>query len=522
MAVDLDSGTGLFDRLGKIGYLLNTINSRFGGSSAGDFPVELNDILVKYDSAGNAIRRTVEDLLPEFVIFQTLPSSFRTALRTAAENTLIEMVDADNPLTERSVDAALAELIEQMVDNAESVDASAVSATINVEGTRGLAITAATQADPVEITSNGHGLANGDVVSIYGVAGMTEINNRRFTIAGVTANTFDLVGEDGTGHTAYSAGGRWSANFSNAEPIVSLIDSQGKTLENALAESIVWKINSNATAGGESGSATGEVNQAADPLEHLWPDGSGATGVLTIQNPSDDPVLTNGDFQDFTVTDTPDSWTIDTGSAGSDVLESTSVYRGSKCLEIAGDGATLTALSQDITSVGLSSRTPLPVSVRVKVDAVPSTGTLVIDLYDGSAVIADDEGNNNSLSIDLTAATTSYLPYTTFFRLPEPLPATIKLRLRLSVAIENAKSAIIDDVYLGDDDAAIQLYDGGPYLAAVIGSVNAAIDDKWTFDISNDGAGAFQRLFRRLFQQPTRLLPSNAAGGETVSDGLIA
>lgn len=82
-----------------------------------------------------------------------------------------------------------------------------------------LTITGATQANPVVITSAGHGLSNGYTVLIEDVVGMTEINDRTFTVANVTTDTFELSGEDGTGHTAYSSGGtataQWDADASN-------------------------------------------------------------------------------------------------------------------------------------------------------------------------------------------------------------------------------------------------------------------------------------------------------------------
>jgi len=77
------------------------------------------------------------------------------------------------------------------------------------------AITGATQADPVVVTSNGHGLSNGDKVFITGVAGMTELNENQYLVANVTANTFELQDEDsnnidGTAFTAYTSGGTWT------------------------------------------------------------------------------------------------------------------------------------------------------------------------------------------------------------------------------------------------------------------------------------------------------------------------
>lgn len=72
------------------------------------------------------------------------------------------------------------------------------------------AITGATQANPVVITSNAHGLVNGEKVRITGVVGMTQINNLVFTVAGVTTNTFQLSGIDGTAYSAYTSGGTWT------------------------------------------------------------------------------------------------------------------------------------------------------------------------------------------------------------------------------------------------------------------------------------------------------------------------
>ena len=68
-------------------------------------------------------------------------------------------------------------------------------------------ITGATAANPVVITSNSHGFSNGDRVFIASVAGMVELNNREFTVANQTTNTFELSGIDGSAFTAYSSGG---------------------------------------------------------------------------------------------------------------------------------------------------------------------------------------------------------------------------------------------------------------------------------------------------------------------------
>ncbi len=77
-------------------------------------------------------------------------------------------------------------------------------------------ITAITKANPAVVTSTAHGLANGDVVKIAGVVGMTEVNGKVYVIKTVTANTFELTDTDSTGFTTYVSGGTASvAVFTN-------------------------------------------------------------------------------------------------------------------------------------------------------------------------------------------------------------------------------------------------------------------------------------------------------------------
>jgi len=100
-----------------------------------------------------------------------------------------------------------------------SGDADLVSfSAFRADGTA-TAITGATQDDndptPCTITSNGHGLANGDRVTIASVVGMTELNGNMYTVVGVTANTFGLTGIDASGYTAYGSGGTFTLHIGN-------------------------------------------------------------------------------------------------------------------------------------------------------------------------------------------------------------------------------------------------------------------------------------------------------------------
>jgi len=54
----------------------------------------------------------------------------------------------------------------------------------------------ATQANPVVILSTAHNFSNGDFVDIINVAGMTQLNGKRYKVAGKTTDNFSLTDED--------------------------------------------------------------------------------------------------------------------------------------------------------------------------------------------------------------------------------------------------------------------------------------------------------------------------------------
>lgn len=71
-----------------------------------------------------------------------------------------------------------------------------------------VAISGVTNANPgVVTTSSAHGYVDGDIVQIQDIVGMTEINDRVFTINVLTSTTFELNDENTSGYTTYSSGG---------------------------------------------------------------------------------------------------------------------------------------------------------------------------------------------------------------------------------------------------------------------------------------------------------------------------
>jgi hypothetical protein len=73
-------------------------------------------------------------------------------------------------------------------------------------------ITGATNANPVVVSSAGHGYSNGDEVFINSVGGMVELNGKSYLVKNVAAGTFEITDVDGnnidgTGFGIYTSGG---------------------------------------------------------------------------------------------------------------------------------------------------------------------------------------------------------------------------------------------------------------------------------------------------------------------------
>ena len=83
------------------------------------------------------------------------------------------------------------------------------------------AVTNITQANPAVLTYGGADTyANGDKVIVAGVSGMTQVNNREFTVANLNAgaNTLELAGVNSTGYGAFTAGGTVAEIYEIASP----------------------------------------------------------------------------------------------------------------------------------------------------------------------------------------------------------------------------------------------------------------------------------------------------------------
>lgn len=93
-----------------------------------------------------------------------------------------------------------------------TIDYSTAVDTPVFAGITNATITGITNANPAVVTSNAHGFTDGQTISITGVVGMTEVNDRTFVVQSATANTFELKGEDSTSYSVYTSGGTATRN----------------------------------------------------------------------------------------------------------------------------------------------------------------------------------------------------------------------------------------------------------------------------------------------------------------------
>jgi hypothetical protein len=335
----------------------------------------------------------------------------------------------------------------------------------------------------------------------------------------------------------------------NAVIVATIINGQGQTLQMVFPETLTFVCTADAQtgqriAGNEQVTVCG---QAAAPslLSPLYPAGSGTIANLFAvngaANNSQGNLLQNSDFVNFTTANNPDNWPIVTGVAGTNIFNgvtSGSYTPGGGALEFTGDGSTFISVAQPFntapttslglggTSAQLQPNTVYHINGWAKVSSTPSAGVLEFDLVNGSNVVINDgAGNPNSVSLNLTSVSTSYVNFNGSFRTPSVLPSTIKLRAWTSTKIDSGKSVIFGRVSLS---LAPQIYPGGLFLSIHSGNINlidGLTPDSWTIGITNtyttSGGGLMALFMDRTFGLRSLGLQIPYAASPTVVDGLV-
>ena len=300
-----------------------------------------------------------------------------------------------------------------------------------------------------------------------------------------------------------------AANVGNGKLVLSGNTVTGIPNETILNETIFLKCvqdQSGGTAGAESFVISGYPTSAP---ENYLPQGSGSQTV-TVSSESGNNLLVNGDFEKFTVTNTPDSWTVVAGTVGTNIFKDTTNLNG------AHSTAAL-RLTSDATATTITLKQVLPV-----VNMLPNTmycigGYLLKSSASGGTFIIRVTGTGltaaNLFSANPSTLTSSYVLHTLFFVTPTIIPPDYRVEITWTSA--NASSA---GTYVSLDDFSLSqtFVQGGVNGCLFRGSVDFVKNDTLTYATTNDNAGVIQTWMGRFYGVQ---LPSTG-GTPTILDSL--
>lgn len=447
-----DANTGVFTHIGKL-----IKHYDLFGTDLSNLAADRDEILDAFqlgdqDSAIDGLVNRYSTWENQYVQRRTQLARFITA-RLRDRVSVLEEIGA----TSDSLDEILPRLIDQMNTDSETVDTA---------GTKTVGTPAAAGGN----TGNGFSAATG------------------------TLDGFNSPGSrHGVGFPALAAYNGLTSEFILAETIT--LECIGDSFQDGRAEGAeTWEVRSNI----ENSSPHAVDTQA-----------SGEIGSITTH--AQHSIVQNQDFENFT-SNAPDSWDVDDGDAGTDILEETTaadVYHGSSALQYVGDGVQAThKISQTMTLSRLNANRMYYLSAHYKGEAGIAAGDLTIQ-FEGTGYTAS---GSEKISVNAAglAAATSYTQAGFFIVMPASLPSDFELVIKLENTLTNTKNVRIDNIQFGPVD-----YLAGFGLLVGRGSTPWVRGDTITITNNLATAGTFQRIFTRVYGYQ---LPSS--GTPTILDSL--
>lgn len=442
MTVALTGTGGAFTRLGAAAYLVNTLDTHVGSTTNSN----VSNIATEFASNEQPQFAAVWDARDQW---RTAGDQWRGDVFSLIQQGWIYQVDRDVTLLSLTLADAVAELIQQMKDSSDSLNAPTLGAT-------------------------------------------------------VTANV---------------------ANTGDTTLVTTTTDGDGLPLDCLFAETVRVRCTAASAASPFTETLECEGDPAVDATAYNWPQGSGTAAVLTTVDPAVDGLIANGDFEDFTVTNTPDSWTIAVGTVTTHVTRQASPRRTTEqyCVRLTSDGSTLVKLRQQFTST-LEPLTLYAVTFTAKINTADATGAFRVALVDsGGTVVNDAQGNANSSTVGVNGGSgigTSYTQFTAWFRTPAKAVSTWQLEFGFTTSPTSGRTVDVDLVSIATPT---QLYTGGPYAIAWGNATTPVVGDRWTIAYTNSlGTDSLVRNCDRFFGTRDLGLKFPTAASETVSDSLIA
>lgn len=296
------------------------------------------------------------------------------------------------------------------------------------------------------------------------------------------------------------------SNIGNASFSTYTLNPYGVQSDTIYTESVPITCTSASTPFAETFQAVGVV--AVPFTAYNWPQGSGATTTIIVTNPASTTLITDGVFANWTGSgnNTPVSWTIINGTAGTQVIRGTAPVRTgyTYSASIVSDGSSATQLTE---AISLQPNTVYAFSIQAKMSATDGSGVFRIALTDGSSILTNDASANLSQTYTMSSGTASttnvgsaYAVFTVYFQTPRYLPSTVYIQYGFSTAPGAAKTLSLT---MAAGVAATQLYNQGPYVTGFSGSIANQVGDVYTATYTNSlGTQSFVRGCQRVLNFP--------------------
>ena len=460
MAVTIAGTNGLFTRLGKLFFIAEKVEAH-QGTGSGSLADEIEDVVDTFNSAD---MHMVSDFTAKDAILshQKNAANIYNQISSTAKRTVIEMVNDDTTLNQKTLRKALEELIDQMGTSNDVADA-----------------------------------------------------------------VFSVAGDDAPAAITGTGDGKYFTSSSNGE---------GKKFQYLRVGSTTLECVKDAQVSGTAGREVFTLmsdKAISDVRDPSWPGGYGNTNTIAVSDPSYQQqsgvgrnMLANGNFETFTVANTPDNWTVATGTIGTTILENTGYHRGAKCLRFKGDGSQLTKITQTFNTSGqttakLRPETRYGMCFWIKCDSGVSGGVIKVRIYkaDGSTVL-DTADIAITPSSDLTDDT--WTAKAVSFSTPLVLESSYKISIELTTALTNNGNVYIDGLQVF---RMAHLTNSSSFHIAIIpGATDFKLEDTAKLALTQSTTSKFQKYMNKFLGLDALGLqiPYVTDGSETAADSLIA
>lgn len=289
-------------------------------------------------------------------------------------------------------------------------------------------------------------------------------------------------------------------------------------MEGVLPDDYTFICKQDAGSGASAGAEKFSVNGTRLPVskyDYDWKH-AGNRSDITVVNSGSGSLLTNGGFESVTGSGWS-SWTLTTGTFSTHFFDdTTNILRGGHALKIVADASTSPILTSSTIS-GLVARKKylLVASIKRLSASTDATSTITVELTGTGWSPTSGEKISKTCHAGGTLSA-SFDHYWAFINTPETIPSDVQCKITLAKGGGAAYAQLaIDEVLL----IPVTTYEDGLSVVAVAGSTDFALNDRFTQTVTNAMPGLFQTFFARFFGL---LLPSAPSGTTGLIDEALA